>query len=345
MPVREFYNKRNKILIIRDTGGLGDILMMRMIFEDFKKLMPDSEITFAVPTNYHRALLWHPYIDKVVNSKEVDENDYIITYNLTSACVRYEMKIRPRADRHRAEIWSAHCGLELTKPDMHIHLPMNLVEYGRKKLQEVVGERGKGYVCFAPVSAMVSKNLDERQMRDILKGVYEMGYKPFVTHHEHIQGLNCPVIGRPLDEWLALINAADYVIAVDTAVFHATYGLGKPAVGIFSWACGKTYGKFHPKMVLVQRHRDHTPGWECGPCYAHPTCPRTQAPRKPCITEITGKEVIEAFATLVKRYPTDNFPACTLPPSSETSGRSRTDDTDLTGIQRSNRRILTFPLL
>lgn len=301
LSLRDFYNRKDKVLIIRDTGGLGDILMMRMIFEDFKRHMPEAKIYFALPTDYHRAVFWHPYIDEVLNSKEVNENNFGVSYNLTTPCVRYEMKIRPRADRHRAEIWTAFCGIKLTMPNMHLTVPQILKSYATKKIQGMLPERGKGYVCFCPVSAMVSKDLDENQIRGVLDGVRKMGYTPYIMHYKAVPGADCPVIKASHDEWIAFIDAADYVITVDSAPFHASNGLNKPTVAIFSWADGKVYSKFHKNCILIQRHRDHTPGWECGPCYDHPRCPKTNKPRKPCITDITVNEILDAFSSLVNK--------------------------------------------
>lgn len=297
--LKKFNDIKNKILVIRDTGGLGDILMMRMIFEDFKKVMPDAHITFAIPINYHRAVYWHPYIDEVVDSKTVNENDYGYSINLTTICVRYEMKIRPNADRHRAEIWSNYCGVRLTTPDMHLHVPKLLESYAEKLLKDKLGDKGKGYVCFCPTSAMVSKDLDENQINGVLKFLRNEGYVPYSLHYKAMPGVDCPVFYVPHDEWLSLINAADYVLSVDSAAVHAANGFNKPTVAIFSWACGKTYMKFHKKCVLVQRHRDHTSGWSCGPCYGHPECPKSSESRKPCITEITVEEICQAFKKLV----------------------------------------------
>jgi ADP-heptose:LPS heptosyltransferase len=349
LSLRDFYNRRNKVLILRDSGGLGDILMMRMIFEDFKKIMPDAHITFAIPTTYTRAAFWHPYIDEIANSKVVNENDYGVSYNVTTACVRYEMKIRPRSDRHRSEIWTAYCGVKLTSPNMHLNVPTIIKKCTEKKFKEKVPNRGNGYVCFAPISNMVSKDLDLDQIKGVLRGVRNMGFTPYILHNKQIDGkLDCPVLAAPLDQWIALVELADYVIAVDTATFHASYGLNKPTVGIFSWADGKTYGKFHNKCIMVQRHRDHTPGWTCGPCYDHPNCPRTKDPRKPCITEITVEEVLDAFARLVKSYPLSDVVAHsdhTHPPSSETLDNCRTDDRGLTDTQSSKSRILELPTL
>jgi ADP-heptose:LPS heptosyltransferase len=301
LSLREFHNRRNKILIIRDAGGLGDILMMRMIFQDFIKLMPEAEITFAIPTNYTKVAFWHPYIKEVANSKEVDENKFGVSYNLTTACVRYEMKIRPLSDRHRAEIWTAYCGIKLTEPDMHIKIPSIIKKCAEQILQEKVSNKYKGYVCFAPISNMVSKDLDENQINGVINGIKIMGYSPYILHNKPLQNVQCPVILAPLEQWLALVDLADYVISVDTATFHAANGLNKPTVAIFSWADGKVYTKFHKNCALVQRHRDFTPGWTCGPCYDHPRCPRTENPRKPCITEITVEEILDAFSRLTKK--------------------------------------------
>jgi ADP-heptose:LPS heptosyltransferase len=337
--LKSFYQNRNKVLIIRDSGGLGDILMMRMIFEDFKRTMPEAHITFAIPNNYHKAVYWHPFIDEVVDSKTVNENDYGYSINLTTICVRYEMTIRPKADRHRAEIWSNYCGVQLTKSDMHLHIPKILSGYANNLLKENLGDRKKGYVCFCPTSAMISKDLDENQIKGVLKFLRDSDYVPFSLHYATVPGIDCPTFNIPHDEWLALINAADYVISVDSAAVHAASGLNKPTVAIFSWACGKTYMKYHKNCVLVQRHRDDTPNWSCGPCYAHPECPKTSSPRKPCISEITVEEICRAF----KKLTSDKDR--THQSSLMTLNNCQTDGTANLNNQKTERRILEFQVL
>jgi len=103
--IRDFYNKRKKVLIQRSVGGLGDILMHRMMFEDFKKLLPNAEVHFACPAMYHEAVIDHPFIDKVLDSNVVNYHDYIIHYNTTTACGRWEMKMAPMSGKHRSDIW------------------------------------------------------------------------------------------------------------------------------------------------------------------------------------------------------------------------------------------------
>lgn len=298
LSLRDFYNQRNRVLILRECGGVGDILMMRMIFEDFKRIMPEAHMVFALPIVYQRLAFWHPYIDEVLDSQDIDENKFGVSYNLTTPCVRYEMKMSPYADRHRAEIWTAYCGIKLQHHNMHLSLPQIISKYGENKLTNLL-PRNKGYVCFAPISAMVSKDLSIDCIKEIVSEVKDMGYTPFILHNKQID-VDCPVLSAPYDQWLSLIYASDYVITVDTSAFHASYGFNKPTVGVFSWADGKVYGKFHKNWILVQRHRDDNPDW-CGPCYAHTTCPKTKDARKPCITEITSQEILEAFSKLIRK--------------------------------------------
>lgn len=304
MSLKEFYNKRNKILITRDGGGIGDILMLRMVLEDFKLLMPDAKITIATTVNYHRILEDHPFLDSVANSREVNENEYMVSYNVTSACVRYETKIAPMADMHRSDIWAAHCGVKLTQHNMHLKIPRNLKEYG-VKLFAHFGIEKRPIVAFSPISSTPSKDLDLLQINEIVNGIKNMGFEIFVLHKETISGVNCPVIsGIPPIHWLAIIDQSDYVISVDTGTFHAANGLNKPTVAIFSWADGFVYSKYHEKCEVVQRHRKNG-NWDCGPCYNWQNCskcPSHHMLRKPCITEITGSEVLEAFKRIVAKF-------------------------------------------
>jgi ADP-heptose:LPS heptosyltransferase len=169
-----------------------------------------------------------------------------------------------------------------------------------------IGIKKRPIVLLSPISSMPSKDLDISQINEVISGVRQLGFNILISHKTPIEGVDCPVAsGLGMKEWLACIDQANYVISVDTGTFHAANGLNKPTVGIFTWADGKIYGKYHPKSILVQIHRDERE-W-CGPCFNWTTCikcPQTQL-RKPCVTEITGKMVCDAFVKLIDKYPKD----------------------------------------
>jgi hypothetical protein len=288
--LREIYEKRKKILIKRDVGGLGDILMHRMIFEDFKILMPDACLTFACPAMYHPAVWDHPFIDKVVDCREVE--DHIIAYNTSSICGRYELQTAPHCDKHRGDIWAEYCGVNLTRHNMHIRLTEEEIAFGSKY---------KDAVIVTPISAMLNKNLEPSQINPVIEKLGEV----YTLHTCELPEFGVPTItGLSIREWMSVIHGCKHLISVDTAAFHCRGGMGKSAVGIFGWADSKVYAKYYPRVELVQRHREDE-DWPCGPCYNFVQCPKCpqEVVRKPCITSITPEMILEKFQNLVDKYP------------------------------------------
>jgi len=300
LTLRQFFEKRNKVLILRETGGLGDILMHRMMFEDFKLLAPDIEVVFACPTKYHSAVEDHPFIDEVLDSQKVDARKYVAYYTTTSACTRYEMSMAPFSQKHRSDIWANHCGVELTRHNMHIRLEPEYIESARKRLDAVRG--GKPAIVLCPMSAMIVKNLTEQQQLSLIEQLRKIDFFVYVLHHKPMPHLPVPVWhDLSIRQWMGAIEVADYVITVDTAGFHYAGGVGKPLTGIFTFADGKVYGRYYD-FVLVQKHRDNG-DWDCGPCYYWPICPKTKTVPKPCLTEITTDMIMEGVEKMLQKWP------------------------------------------
>lgn len=300
--LKEFYEKRNKILITRGTGGLGDILMHRMIFEDFHKLIPDVLIHFACPKQYVDAVNDHPFIDKVFPLEEVKRHDYIISYVTTTACGRYELKIAPRCDKHRSDIWAEIiCGLNLTNHEMHFRLTEEEKREGKQLIESKRNTDGPA-VLLAPISAMQDKNLSEQQILGIVQELRQRGCYIFGLHNHPIYPLlqnDIPTISKvKIRQWLGIVNQADYIISVDTSQFHCAGGMKKPVVGLFTFANGLVYGQYYPTAEIVQ-----------GPCpvgyngcFNWTACPaRTKSKPVPCCTELKVPSVMEAFDRLVLR--------------------------------------------
>ena len=291
-----FLEINNKIAIIRNRGGLGDILMYRMMFEDFKILNPNIKITLAIPERYIDAVKDHPFLDEVIDCKTINLNNYIIYYETSAACSQYERKIAPKADKHRSDIWANFCGVNLTKHNMHIRFSEAELLKGKEILNNYRYNK-KPIIIFCPISTTPAKNLLPEQQKIITD--YLKDYCVLGLHTQKIETLNVPTIsGLNIREWMAVINEADAVISVDTAAFHLAGGLNKPLMGIYTFACGKTYGQYYD-FVLVQKHRDNG-DWPCGPCYKYSECPITKDKIKPCLSQISEKNLIEGLEKLLK---------------------------------------------
>lgn len=303
LSIKDFYNKRNNILFWHDKGGLGDVFMHRMLFDDVKKTIPDAEIVFACLPEYMDAAQDHPCISKVIDSRTVDPQDYICWYN---TCVtiadRHENKRAPFCLDHRSDVWAAYCGLTLEKHDMNIVLDPVLHARVKERLKRY-REQGKALIGFAPVSKMITKTLLPHQLEAIVEATKD--HVLLAYHKEELdtlKKLNIETINHiSLKELMCHFYEMDYVISVDTAAFHLAGGLKKPLVGIFTFADGKAYGK-HFDFVLVQKHRDNG-NWDCGPCFKFGDCPKCRKPQKPCLTELTKEELQEGVKEMFNRWP------------------------------------------
>lgn len=283
------------------------MLMHRMMFEDFKRVMPDAEIHFACPSYYHDAVKDHPFIDKLIDSNIMNKYQYLVYYNTTSACGRTEMKNAPFSSPHRSDIWAEHCGVILTQHNMHINLTDEEKNEGRRLIESGRDRPGPS-VVICPVSAMQNKNLLEHQLVGLVNGLKDRGLCPMVTNNNPVKMCfqnDIPmIIERNIRKWMAILNQADYVISVDTASFHCAGGMGKPLVGIFSFVNGDTYSKYYDKVEVLQ-----------GPCragysgcYNYGCCPiKTESPLVPCITEVTPEMILAAVDNMLAKWPTENY--------------------------------------
>lgn len=303
LSLSEFYRKRNKVIVIRGVGGLGDCLMHRMMFEDFKLLAPDVEIHFACPQIYHDAVSDHPFIDRVLSVEDYNRQEYLASYITTTACGRYEMKQAPFSGMHRSDIWAQHCGVLLTKHNMHIKLTEEEKQEGRKLIEENRDRPGPS-VMISPISAMHNKDLLDRQIMGLTKGLHERGYYVFGLHTKPIYPFlqnDIPTIsGVKLRQWLGIIDQTDYTISVDSAAFHAAGGMGKPLVGIFTFVNSETYSRYFSTVEIVQ---GKCPKGYSG-CYNWGTCPYSENGFIPCNSSINCEEILNSFDKLVKRFPT-----------------------------------------
>ena len=307
LSLKEFHEKKNKILIWHDKGGLGDVFMQRMMFDDVRRLLPDAEITFACLPEYLDAVTDHPAIDKFVDVRKVDTNDYIYWFN---TCVgiadRYENFRAPNYNKHRSDIWAEYCGLELTTHEMNFVIDKDLKEKANKHL-DTFRKKGKPIIGFAPKSKIATKTLLPHQIQVIADRCKDYSLVSF--HREEIN--DCKKIGIPtignisIKELIAYVDCVDYMIAVDTAAFHLAGGLKKPLCGIFTFADGKIYGK-HYDFILVQKHKDNG-NWDCGPCFVFGKCPKSKKLVKPCLTELNAQELIDGIDKMFQKWEYKSF--------------------------------------
>lgn len=300
----DHYNRRNKVLIKRRCGGFGDVMMQRMMFEDFSKT--GLEITYTCPLTFLDLAKNHPYANAVEISTVKDE-DFGIVLDITNPCRAYEMKYAP-PKKHRSDIWAEHCGITLTNHNMFLTPQQDAINSCRMYL-ESVNPTKKPVVIMATKSTDdefgMGKTLMDHQIAEVVNWINNNQMFPISVHpftQDIYSYLGVAQFTGKVQEWLALVSLADYVLSVDTGTFHMAGGLKKPLVGVFTFTDGKVYGKYYD-FILVQKHRDNG-NWDCGPCFLQGLCPKEQRScQKPCLTQLNAAEIIQGLYSAIKKWP------------------------------------------
>jgi ADP-heptose:LPS heptosyltransferase len=293
ITLRQHYNRCNKILIKRRAGGFGDILMHRMMFQDFAETGLD--IHFGCPAKFLEMAKNHPFAT-AHDLNEINERDYGAVFDTTTACRVYESKHAP-CEKHRSDIWAESCGIELKKHKMFIQTNP---EYKKTLKQEIlkINPQNKKIIVLATSSTNdefgIAKSLTDQQITEIVENLKKEYFLIAIhdSNQEVFKNLGITqLISIPIPYWIALVDLSDLIISIDTGTFHLAGGLKKNLIGVFTFTDGMTYGKYY-KFQLVQKHRKNN-NWDCGPCFLMHLCPKEKkSPQKPCLTEIDISEII-----------------------------------------------------
>lgn len=303
--LEEYSKKNNQVLFCRKTGGFGDILMMRMIFEDIKKTYPEFLIHWAIPKCYHN-IGNHPYVDEIIDFNETKKNDYINSINLSEACIIYEMQNERKCTKHRSDIWANHCGIELQNHNMHLKPDLNAVEKIRNLIKNTKKNKEHKTILLCPFSAHPAKDFTDEQIYFIIDYLKKFKIECLILHNQldlRIIDKNFPMLTiSNFEDTIAAHHIADAIISVDTGHLHCAAGLKRPLLGVFSYVDGDIYGKYYD-LITLQKHRKNN-NWPCnGPCWNIFTCSVPhETQQKPCMTMLTKEEISEKIDMLLNKY-------------------------------------------
>jgi len=308
MSLKQFNEIHNKILFCHEYGGLGDVIMHRMLFSEVKNIISDALIDFSCDENFMDAVKDHPLINDFLDAKKTNKSNYLVHYDTSVwTANKYENHFGKECKANRADIWAYYCGFKIENHEMDFNLDSNLIKKYRKKIEDYRIKRDQPIVLLAPIASVKTKSLLPKQIDIIQKEV--KNFNLVGIHHKSIPYFsekNIPLIfNTTVQDWMYYTAVADYVISVDTSTFHLAGGLKKPLLGIFTFANGKTYGKYYD-FVLVQKHRDNG-DWDCGPCYDYKSCPKTKNEIKPCLSEIKEYHLKEGIERLFEKWKPNRF--------------------------------------
>lgn len=308
LTFKKLINSVDKCVLIRSYGNIGDLIMMRMIFEDLKK-QSQSHVSFCCTELYLDMIEDHPFLDSCFAWEECGSFDnpklsesFFIAANLDQACVDYEREHGRDTNKNRSDIWAESFGLNLENHNPHICLTQNELDQADQLLNQQLGT-GKKVLISAWTTTGI-KNLPDHQVRWIIDDVKKRGMIPFILHNQSVKNFeDIPSLkSKTYRELFSMVACCDYAVSADTGAMHVGGAVGLPTLGIFGHVNHDVMLRYYPNAIGLQLNQsDAEPGMDCVPCYNWSTsCPYLKDQKYPlkCLNDISHESYLKRLDEL-----------------------------------------------
>jgi ADP-heptose:LPS heptosyltransferase len=288
-----------KIGIYRTLGGWGDVQMILVIAAKLKDIYPGCHLTFSCPEGLLELAGrkegdgWrptYPFIDALMTLGKFNKAEFDIVANLTSPCIRYEVKKGKEVDKNRIQIFADYCQVgEVEKITQYIGLEADEEAWAKKFIKKHKLEK-------ETVVGVLPRSYDPMRCWE--------GFKETVTQLEN-NGLKClifdyepdigwdapgiPVMGYTIRQVLALLKQCRLVIGPDTGPLHSAAIMGIPTVWLFGNIDGAIRTKGYDNVTIIQHPEACNAGGQ--PCWYKKSCNVGINPA--CMVAISSTEVID----------------------------------------------------
>jgi GT2 family glycosyltransferase/ADP-heptose:LPS heptosyltransferase len=281
-----------KILAVRRTGALGDVILTTGIVAKLKQMNPGDDIWFitVVPEVFKN----NPHITKVVRNIEAIQHPVDRLIDLDMA---YEMEPK----RHMIEAYS-----RVAFPDQEPssrYLPeMYSTDHDAKSLSAKIPSVKIGHDKIAVVHCAVgwpSRTFQRSKWNEVTKKLTVMGYKSLVIgrggdYRSDLYGGVVNLVDHlTIHEVRELMKRASVFVGMDSGMMHIAMTTNIPTVGIFTVA--------NPDFRIVERQAKTIaliPKVHCRYCLHEQTPPVTFVKCKygtnPCLDDFSSDAIVDA---------------------------------------------------
>jgi hypothetical protein len=231
------YDHTVNVLVFRKLGGLGDIIMTFPVIEHAKKKNPNYKITYSCPKEFLCLAENNPYIDNLIPySIEVTKKKFDIVIDLTTDCIKYEMKHQPDVKMNRSEIFMESAGFdpkETPRPKLYLN-DLKPIDWWSESINDKIKI---GLILESNANIRTWNHM--REFASILQYRYRgsivffdicknepKNYKPLTD--------SISVFNQSLRDIMKILNQCDLVIGPDTGPMHMASALNIPTLWLFT---------------------------------------------------------------------------------------------------------------
>lgn len=273
-----------KIKILREYGGLGDVVSTFSIYNYCRRMWPQLDIEYHVLGQYKSLVEMLPRVEVVGYSKKTRREKGSTPsvsspyFDCTTAGHRHERDRKLVPSYARSEAFLLDSGLSLpancsfsvpAKYQIRKDFPRPLVIVHSRAASESRRWRGWSRVC--------------RELEATTVAV-DAVVKPRIGATHTLVGLQYPTLA-------ALLSSADLVLAIDSGILHLSGALGVPTIGIFGSTYSEVTTRPYPSVEGIMPEKK-VYGEVCKkgiPCYGTEKCGESC----PVIDSISSERVVE----------------------------------------------------
>ena len=316
-----------RIVVVRQLGGIGDVINLSCVFRGLRETYPDHIIQVITSKAYDNNSLIEifqhvedGFIDDIFVVEpehcttrrtrdkwyrgrkillDLDDDPFYrsasIRIDLNTVCMEQEeqeMMTPSNVVTPRYKIWCDEAGVVPSS-----YLPSYVVTEEETKaakdfLHQLTDGSTHKLVGVGVQAKALERSVTKEQVIDICYALKQKSNIIPVTldSKETVDGI-LSITGKTVPEMVAIVNLLDAVITVDTGLLHMAGAVGTPLVGLF--------GSTDPAMRM-----DHYKGIaitskaHCSPCWYRTPCKISRNPFF-CMSNISTEEVVEAVCGII----------------------------------------------
>jgi len=260
-----------RIRVLREAGGLGDILRTFPVCRGLKEKYPGAEVDYYCLDEYKELVRHCPWVDRIYPVPLVRRRDrdaqpnavrwsyldrrYDMTVDLYCPAYRYERDVRGDVAIDRTSLFCYAAGVRPSTPTLMLSRPH--AGWARKAVDQMGGARGP-IVGLQPFSTTALRNWPLEYWEELSAWIQAQGWLSLVFT---FRGAKCGRIrgvklGMP-HFWrlAALVKRCNIVVTPDSGVFHLAGSVGVRAIGVFGSTNGEVIRRHYPRASHIQADR------------------------------------------------------------------------------------------
>lgn len=247
---------KEKYLIIRKYGHIGDLLMMTPALEEFSK---NKLIDIQIPSGYKEIFFNLDFINNIFGLDEkLDYKSYKQIINLSDFEFNYEQIHQPQIKKTKLELFADGLNVNIKRKRPIIKLKRDEILRGEEFVSKKQGEK---IILIAPISTNASRNWSLNKWKELINILKKENYKIIIADKSLRWDDNDLIFlnNKNLRDLFAIVSQVDIIVTLDSALLHIGASFNIRTVVLFGPTDYKI--RIYPNCYEIHKETGCSPCW------------------------------------------------------------------------------------